>query len=64
MGAPSQALSSPIEHGDSRKITASLGLLVALYATARVMQAYPDRIPMLGIVAAHVLLPLFFALIH
>jgi uncharacterized membrane protein len=42
----------------------SLGLLVALYAAAKVSQAFPNRVPMAALAAAHVLLPLLFALIH
>src|SRR5271157_1925494 len=38
--------------------------LVILYAAVRVSQAYPDRIPMVAIVALHVLPPLLFALVH
>src|SRR5580700_133436 len=41
-----------------------LGLPVALYAAARLAQAFPDKVPMAAIVGLHVLLPLFFALIH
>jgi uncharacterized membrane protein len=41
-----------------------LWTLVALYALARVTQAFPDRIPILVIVALHVLLPLGFAILH
>jgi putative membrane protein len=39
-------------------------LLLAIYAVARVTQLFPDRIPMLAIVALHVLPPLAFALVH
>ena len=41
-----------------------LWTLVAVYAAARVAQAFPEKIPMLVIVAFHVLPPLAFALIH
>jgi len=41
-----------------------LSTIVAFYAAARVAQAFPDRLPMLLIVALHVLLPLVFVLIH
>ncbi len=41
-----------------------LWLLIALYAAARVTQAFPDRLPMIGIVAAHVLCPLVFFVVH
>lgn len=41
-----------------------LWMLVAVYALARVTQAFPDRIPIVWIVALHVLAPLAFALLH
>jgi uncharacterized membrane protein len=41
-----------------------LWLLLAIYAIARVLQAYPGRVPMLVIVALHVLPPMCFALVH
>ena len=41
-----------------------LWTLVILYAAARVSQAYPNRIPMVAIVALHVIPPLLFALVH
>lgn len=41
-----------------------LWTLVALYAAARLTQAFPDRIPIVWIVALHVLLPLAFAMLH
>jgi putative membrane protein len=43
---------------------ASLWWLLAVYAAARVLQAYPSRFSMVLIVALHVLPPLAFALIH
>lgn len=39
-------------------------LLLAIYAAARVAQAFPDDFPILLIVALHVLPPLLFALTH
>jgi len=45
-------------------MTRLLWLLVALYATARLTQAFPEQIPILVIVTLHVLPPLVFALIH
>jgi hypothetical protein len=45
-------------------VSLSLGLLVVLYAAARVAQAFPNKVPMVALAAAHVLLPLLFALIH
>src|SRR5580700_3725266 len=38
--------------------------LVLIYGAARVGQAFPDRIPMVAIVALHVLPALVFALVH
>jgi uncharacterized membrane protein len=42
----------------------SLGILVVLYGAARVAQAFPDQVSLPALAAAHVLLPLLFALIH
>jgi uncharacterized membrane protein len=41
-----------------------LWALLAIYSAARVAQAFPDRIPIVAIVALHVLPPLAFALLH
>jgi uncharacterized membrane protein len=41
-----------------------LWVLVGAYAVARVTQAFPDRIPIVWIVALHVLIPLAFAMVH
>lgn len=41
-----------------------LWVLLAIYAAARPMQMFPGTIPMVVIVALHVLLPLAFALVH
>jgi uncharacterized membrane protein len=38
--------------------------LIAIYAAARVLQVFPGKIPMLAVVALHVLPPIAFALIH
>lgn len=38
--------------------------LIAVYALSRVLQIFPGKIPMLAIVALHVLPPLLFALVH
>jgi uncharacterized membrane protein len=38
--------------------------LIVLYAVARVLQVFPGRVPMSGIVALHVIPPIFFSLIH
>jgi len=42
----------------------SLWSLLGFYAAARVLQAFPDRFPMVLIMALHVLPPLAFALVH
>jgi putative membrane protein len=41
-----------------------LAALIGLYAVARVLQVFPGRIPILAVVALHVICPLIFALIH
>jgi uncharacterized membrane protein len=38
--------------------------LIAMYAGARVLQVFPGKVPMLTVVALHVLVPFVFALIH
>ncbi|HXM68371.1 MAG TPA: carotenoid biosynthesis protein [Candidatus Acidoferrum sp.] len=38
--------------------------LVALYALARILQVWPGKVPMWGVVALHVFPPIVFALIH
>lgn len=51
----------------ARNQTASgfaLWVLIALYLLARVLQVFPGRIPMLAVVALHVLPPAVFALVH
>ena len=42
----------------------ALWLLIAIYAAARLLQIFPGRVPMVGVIALHVLPPLAFALIH
>ncbi|MGA7921658.1 MAG: carotenoid biosynthesis protein [Candidatus Acidiferrales bacterium] len=42
----------------------SLWLLITIYAVARILQLFPGRVPMLPIVALHVLPPMLFALIQ
>jgi putative membrane protein len=44
--------------------TVVVWLLIACYASARVLQVYPGRIPMMAIVFLHVIPPAVFALIH
>jgi uncharacterized membrane protein len=41
-----------------------LWALIAMYAAARVLQIFPDKVPLLAIVALHVLPPMLFALFH
>jgi uncharacterized membrane protein len=38
--------------------------LISIYAVSRVLQAFPQRAPMLAIVTLHVVPPLLFALLH
>jgi uncharacterized membrane protein len=45
-------------------VTFVLWALIAIYAVARVLQIFPDKVPMLAIVALHVLPPILFALFH
>jgi uncharacterized membrane protein len=45
-------------------INVALWVLIALYAGARVSQVFPGKVPMLAVVALHVLVPFVFALIH
>jgi uncharacterized membrane protein len=42
----------------------ALWSLIALYAAARILQVFPGKIPMLAVVALHVIPPALFALIH
>jgi uncharacterized membrane protein len=42
----------------------ALWLLLAVYALARPLQSFPDRVPMLAIVFLHVVPPALFAMIH
>jgi uncharacterized membrane protein len=44
--------------------TLLLWSLIVVYASARSLQAFPSRVPMLAIVALHVLPPLVFAFLH
>jgi uncharacterized membrane protein len=56
----------PVEAIAKSKRGASLLLwtLIAIYAVARVLQVFPDRVPMELIVALHIFPPIVFALIH
>jgi uncharacterized membrane protein len=44
--------------------TLLLWALIAVYASARFLQVFPGKVPMLAIVALHVLPPLVFAFLH
>ena len=48
----------------SKLSTVALWALVAIYAAARVLQAVPDKVPIVLIVGLHVLPPLLFAMLH
>src|SRR4029077_6601566 len=43
-------------------VNLALWVLIALYAGARVLQVFPGKVPMLAVVALHVLVPFVFAL--
>jgi uncharacterized membrane protein len=45
-------------------INCALWALIETYAAARVLQVFPDKVPMLAIIAWHVLPPILFALLH
>ena len=56
-------------HGDGAArsrtvITLALCSLLAIYAIARFLQVFPGRVPMLAVVALHVIPPALFALVH
>ena len=42
----------------------ALWALLMLYAIARVLQVFPGRVPMLAVLALHILPPIVFALVH
>ena len=42
----------------------ALWALLVLYAFARVLQIFPGEVPLVAVVALHVLAPIVFALIH
>jgi putative membrane protein len=44
--------------------TLTLSALLVLYAASRFLQVFPGQVPMMGIVALHVLCPGIFAMIH
>lgn len=45
-------------------VSAALWVLILLYVIARVLQVFPGPVPMLGVVALHVIPPALFALVH
>ncbi len=59
-------MSKPAENMASHQTGTSLwlGALLVLYAGARVLQVFPGRVPMLAVIALHVLPPAVFAMIH
>jgi uncharacterized membrane protein len=59
-------MSKPVENVASNRVETTLVLwaLLILYGVARVLQVFPGRIPMLAVVALHVLPPIVFALVH
>jgi hypothetical protein len=54
----------PDRYAYSRAPTVTFGSLAALYSAARVFQILPGKLPMVAVVALHVLPLLIFALIH
>jgi uncharacterized membrane protein len=42
----------------------SFWVLITFYAAGRILQVYPGRLPMLAVIAMHVVPPIFFTLIH
>jgi len=57
-------MTPPDRYAYSRALAVSFGSLAALYAAARVFQIVPGKLPMVAVVALHVLPLLIFALIH
>lgn len=59
-------MSGPADSVSRNRPGTSLALwaLVTLYGVARVLQIFPSRIPILAVVALHVLPPIVFALVH
>lgn len=45
-------------------VNAILWTLIAFYAASRILQVFPGRVPMLAVVALHVVPPAVFALVH
>jgi uncharacterized membrane protein len=57
-------MTPPDRYAYSRALAVAFGSLAALYAAARVFQILPGKLPMVAVVALHVLPLLIFALIH
>ena len=59
-------MKEPAQNLNRRRIDSDVALwaLIALYAIARVSQVFPDRLPVLAVVALHIIPPALFALIH
>lgn len=59
-------ISAPTKHipGNHAGTILTLWALIALYSAARVLQVLPGKVPMLAVVALHVIPPVAFALIH
>jgi len=49
---------------NQRSIAFILWALIAIYAAARLLQVFPDRVPLEFTVAVHIFPPIIFALIH
>jgi len=59
------SISVPVPAATERNLTyLALYTLIAIYAVSRVLQGFPQSVPMLVIVTLHVLPPLLFALLH
>jgi uncharacterized membrane protein len=60
------SINQPADRIGKNRNIASLAfwVLFALYAAARILQVYPGKVPMLTVVALHVVAPAAFALIH
>ena len=57
-------MTPPDRYAYSRALAVAFGSLAALYAAARAFQILPGKLPMVAVVALHVLPLLIFALIH
>lgn len=50
--------------GNHTGVRTALWILIAIYGASRFLQSFPDQVPMLAIIALHVVPPALFALIH